>query len=346
MMPMGAGIVYLLKDRFQIYLNALPDILEFRFSSATIDNLVITNKNLLIKEITEFISENHLPPSDLVFVIADNAAYSKELLPTEIAMTQTALQEQIKPFVEKHPAAQAVGKTLTTPTGIKIFATNQEFYLTIKDAFESKKFSVEYIFPGCIFSNNIGMHPNLSVEIAGVIFNEALSKKEYALLVPQESKEEILADKTQQKKDAMRLYAMINVFSVLIIAVIVTWHITHPTPSQDYRGKAAPQQAISPSQAINVAQETQQLTVKITYGATTAHKAVGLKKLLEQFQFKQIIMKDTAITMQTKNMILFSNKPSDSLREYVLTKVKKTIPDITEYQTKETDADIIIILGN
>lgn len=345
MKPKGAGVLYLLKDRFQLYTNSFPDILEFYFSSDAVSNVNLINKALFIREITAFIDKYTLSPNNLIIIISDEASWSKDLQPTEIALTENDALAQIKPFTEKNPYGHAIHKTLTTPNGIKMFATNQDIYLAIKEAFEEKDFSVEYIFPACVFSNNISANHALSVEGAGIVFKEALSKQDDNLF--KKSTDQEVLDKAQSKRDILRLYALVNVFGVVIIAVVVAWQITHPMPSQDYRGKAAPEQTKAPSQSIQVqVEEAKQRTVQIVYGQNTAQQAKLLKEVLQNYKFKAITLTSQTAPIKTKNMILFSSRTSQALRNSIITEVKKTVPDISAHENTSATSDITIILGN
>ncbi len=321
----GAGVLYILKEKFDLYTNALPTILSFPFTNTTVKDLTVINKELLQKNINEFITSNTIPPTNLIIVIGDNAA---------------SIDEQA-------PFDHVISKKITTQQSEHIFTTNPDLYTIVKEAFEIHGFAIEFVLPGIVFSNTISQQETLTFENATTIFQEALTMQQYNLLtkpegfkIPGEDEIAALEKKAQRKRDVMRLYAYINVFGVMIIAVVVIWNTMYRTPSQDYRGKAATNQTPTPSQWSEAKQIT--ITISDPYSSTRAQQA---KNLLAKYHFQSITIADKVVSTQTKTIIIFSPKVSPTTRTAVLKEMQTLLPTIATRESSTAAFDIIIMLG-
>lgn len=341
MKPKGAGVLYLLKDRFQIYTNLNPDIVEFQFPPNTVRDLCVINKELLEKEVVKFIQEKGIGATNLIIVISDEASCITDI-------DQETLSKDEMEFQNHVPADQIIVRKMHPSGPITLYATNQTLYQTIQKAFEKQGSTIEFVLPGYIFANSLSAASSLTLEAAGAVFKDAISHKAYNLLLEplvfgeQETtmvREERL-ERQQRKIDVLRLYAMANIFGVLIIAVLVVWNITHIGPSQTYQGKAGTEQVIMPE-----LRETKDLTVHIVSDRPFSADARSLKKLLAKYNFKAITLQRQRFIKEKNAVVIFSGQTSPTVRSAVLIDVKKYAADVTFRDDANAAFDITIILA-
>ncbi len=248
------GVVYLQKDKLQLYSPFLSSIVEFRFVPEIVRDLDIVNKSLLENLIKTFITNGKIPVSNLVFILADNTYFVKDFVippppavqkgavtPPPSSMTMEDLQEAADKYIEHVPYDSVVSKTFPMKNGLRVCAVNQEFYGHIRDAFEKIGFTVISILPGLVLGGNMSAKPIMDGGMAQFTLQKAGSFKLYDLLdqevyVPvsekaEENKEEVEFQEQKEKPNKKRLYVMIGIFAVLLIVLaILVWQMMAPPP--------------------------------------------------------------------------------------------------------------------
>ena len=334
-------VLYLLKNMFQLYSNTLPDILECHFPKDTVHNLNVIDAKLLTGTVKEFILKHKIPSGNLIIAIADNASFITNLSEEHLDATEKRFQEQV-------PSEQLIVRTITTSSKKRLYATNQKLYSAIKEAFEDEGFTIDFVMPGIVFNYNISSQSDLTLEMAGEIFEQTLLyKKENFLTEPlliarqeEESSEKFLRE--QRKHDILHLYAYSSIFGMLIIGVLVIWNIDNANPSQTYRGRAENNQ----SQIIPSREETKNITVVIRHDTNSIATANKLKVLFARYHFQSVILVDQAPDAPTKSSILFSGITSPTVRAAIVTEVKKYILNPATQENPDATNDIIINLRN
>jgi len=347
----NTGIIYLLKDKIQIFINNNPEIYELAFEPTFFNNWNIINKEIFIQKIKSFISKKNIPPSNLLLVISDFASFTKEFKTSQDLQSSPApkinysTQREIQSFIKTIPFKEISTKAIPSPTGVYVFTTNKEIIETIKKTFEEQNSKIVYALPARLFSGDIHMSPSLTLQNATTIFSEALSVKKYDLLapptvadtniqVPQIDPEEYF-DKERTKKDILRLYALVSVFGSIILSMLVVWFL-NPYP-QIYRGRAVIEQLLHPSQTKNLSLQIQNCT-------KSQQISKDLKTSLEKFNFNLLSTQDIGTCPYPQSTIVFSANVSAEIRGAILQEVSKFTPnpDILESTNEEFDIQIIL----
>ncbi len=233
------GIVYIQKDRLQLYSPFLSSIIEFRFVPEIVQDLDVINKELLENLIKSFIANNKISPSNLIIVISDSASFSKDFVnPTTSGqqLTQTGLQAQADEFIQNVPFENVSSKKFPLPNGIKAYTTNQELYETVQLAFEREGFIIEEVIPAFVFGVNVNTKTTMDATTANIIIQNSNAMKGYNLLIKtitpiedvQKEEVEEPEDKKPAKTDKKRLFLLVGVFVVLIIIMIVVYFVSNP----------------------------------------------------------------------------------------------------------------------
>lgn len=382
MATVKTGIVYLQKDKFQLYSPYAGNILEFRFVPESIRDLDIINSSLLSNLIRSFIITGKIPPCNLIFVLAENAYFTKDFLmyseqktpdPTHPAITKEVLQKQADEFVEHVPFDNVVSKTMPIKDGLKVCATNKDFYETIAVAFEHQGFTIESVLPGVVIGNGLSLRPSMDGAMANLILQKANAAKQYNLLgqqvfqpqLKQESEEDdegALEHLPQSKKqDKKQLYALVGVFASLLIVLIIVYvqsttpppppkqpafaNTTNPTPLV---AKPVVLATIIPTTAPLVSPsllETKNLTVEILSATSSEAEARFLQSKLDAFKFESVNVSTQTSIGTTGAIVSFSSTVSQNVRNAVLAEVKRITTNVTVQENQNSTYDIIVVLG-
>lgn len=374
------GVIYLMKDKFQFYSPYDGKIFEFRFVSELIRDLDVINSGLLENYIKAFITSSRTRPSNLVFVLAENAYFSKDFfvtssqqkVGTQPEVTKDMLQKQADEFIEHVPFDNVVSKTIPIKDGIKVCATNKDFYETVAIAFEHNGFTVESVVPATVLGNGLSLRPVLDQPLANLILQKINGVRQYNLLNQQvfqppakqetEEVDEVELEHLQPKKpDKKRLYSMIGVlFSLIIVLVIVYEQSQVPSSAPKQNALASTTPAIqqvtpvalstvipttsdantTPSEA-----ETANLSVQIINASDSATAAQNLQGLLDTYKFQSISLQTQSPIGSSGSLVSFGSNVTQDVRDAVLTQVKKFETNIIVQDQKIGDYDISIVLG-
>ncbi len=209
------GVLYLLRDKFQIYTPFLSSILEVHFVNDIIRDLEIINKELLESILKVFIESNKILPCNLIIVLSNSVCFIQDFAIPEKSLTSPApsqqssdqKQEMIKihneaqkemrlheeKFKEHVPFEIVASQTVPLQNGERIYATNQELYETIKSVFETKGFTIDSVLPGDLFGNNLGTQPALTPAAVALVIQSAPALKKHSMLV-QSARESVMKD--------------------------------------------------------------------------------------------------------------------------------------------------------
>jgi len=267
------GVVYLLKDKFQLYDPNYGRVSEFRFVPTIIRDLDVINSELLENYIKIFIANGKIAPLNLVFVLAESAYFVKDFViparqkttppSAQPEVTKEILQKQADEFIEHVPFDNVVSKTIPLKDGIKVCAANKDFYESVAIAFEHQGFTVDSVLPGIVLGNGLSLRPVLDPAMANMILQKTNAVKLYNLLnqqvfqplTKQETEEidevevERLAPKKANKKS---IYALAGIAPVLVgLFVVVYMQLTAPPPN--WRTHASNQAPPPPANPVQLA---------------------------------------------------------------------------------------------
>jgi len=160
-MTTKTSVVYLQKDKFQFYDANIGRVFEFRFVPEIIRDLDVINTELLENLVKVFVANSKITPCNLVFVLAENAYFTKDFVPppqqknatAQPEVTKELLQKQAEEFIEHVPFDNVVSKTIQLKGGLKVCATNKDFYESLAIAFEHLGFTMLSVIPGLVLGN-------------------------------------------------------------------------------------------------------------------------------------------------------------------------------------------------
>ena len=252
-----SGIVFLHKDKFDLYSPNLTKIIEFRFVPEIVRDLEVVNGDLLGNLIKLFVESNKVAPSELIIVLSDDACFVKDFVlppssvapqmptspnqPTPIlfdAETASKQRQDIEAFVDHVPFENVASREFPTGNGTKVLAVNKDFFEVVKLSFEKVGFKVRAVYPGILFANNISSKPVLDIIAANSILQQEYDLRDNNLLREKTNSFTPISPKkkdqdpgyevsesngSQEKPSKKRLFVMIGIFAFLIVVLIVVY---------------------------------------------------------------------------------------------------------------------------
>lgn len=383
MATLRTGVIYLQKDKLQIYSPYAGNVLELKFTAQMVRDLDIVDLELIETTIKAFVMNGKIAPANLVIVLADNAYFTKDFLQPAVQktgataitpeVTKEILQSQAEQFIEHVPFDNVVSKTIPLKNGIKVCATNKDFYQTIGLAFEHNGFSVLNVFPALVFGTGLGTQPVLTPPMATTIIAKANTLKQYDLLglqvyepdLKQETEEvdEVALEKQQNKKPSKKqIYLVVAIFAFLVVLlVILVMQFTAPPPKHSSTAApAAPAPATAghepevtastPTVSVSntaSASTTQisSLAVQIINTGSTTTTAETLREKMNTYNFKSVTTQTQSSVGSSSTVVFFGPDVSQSVKDLVLGAVRQVKTNITVQDKTNSVYDITIILG-
>jgi len=371
------SVVYLQKDKFQLFSPTIGRVIEFRFPPEIIRDLDVLNTELLENQIKVFVTNSKISPSGLLFVLAENAYFTKDFnqpaqpkgATAQPAVNTDLLQKQADEFIEHVPFDNVVSKTIPLKDGMKVIATNKDFYESIAIAFEHLGFTVQSVLPGMVLGNGMGLKPVLDPPLVNLAIQKANTMRQYNLLnqqvyqpmVKQDTEEvdEVEIERQLPKKaNKKSIYALIGIVPVILgLFVVLYQQFTAPPPkwktqaSPPVRSQVAkPVQLAtivptSPAASTSSTLQTQDLTVQIVNTTDSATIAQTLLGRLDTYRFKSVGLQTQSAVSSGSTLVSFSPTVSQDVRDTVLNEVKKLETNVLVQDKQLGTFDITIVLG-
>ncbi|MGI8419811.1 MAG: hypothetical protein ACR2LN_04155 [Candidatus Levyibacteriota bacterium] len=381
-MALKTGVVYLQKDKLQLYSPLLGNVLELRFGPDFIRDLDIISIEVLENKIKTFVTAGRIAPCNLIYVLADNAYFIKDFAPptqtkpsaASAEVAKQIIQKQADEFIEHVPFDNVVSKTIPMKNGIRVCATNKDFFETIAVSFEQLGFSVSSVLPGLIVLPGLSNRPVMDSTMVNAVLQKVSTVREYDMLnqqvyqpvVKQETEEvdEVEQERLQTKKPSnkIRLFALVGVFAVLLILLVVVYLQSQAAPPPK-KPASAPQAAAPATQVANQptvtvttnpttslvastsALQTNGLAVQIVNTQSNSSAAETLREKMNLYKFKSVTMQSQSSIGSSSTVVSFSNTVSQTVRNTVLDEVKQLRTNVTVQEKENSIVDITIILG-
>lgn len=233
------GIIYILRDGFQLFAPGLTSILEFRFVPEIVRDLDVVNKELLYNLLRIFISNNNIPKTSLIIVIADSASIIKDFTNPNQLLQQdpqlTELRKQADEFLDHIPFEDASSKAIPLANGIRAYGTNKELYESIKEAFLREEFEVLMVLPAIAIGPEVSTKASLDADAINTILKKEPLLKEFNLLKqplplpqPEENSTENTEPVKQEKKSGKKRTIILVCVFIALICVLIIVYINQP----------------------------------------------------------------------------------------------------------------------
>lgn len=226
------AILFLDRNRFDLYEGASGRVLSFPFAPDVINALEVISPSSLENQLNAFLDQNSVPPANIVMVLSPNVLFEKDIVGLE-AQQQEA-QSQI--FLDNVPFDSLITKIIPFDKGIRISTTNKSLCDNIKSALEKKGFLIEGVAPYESLGQNLYQTANLDNQNGPAIIKmyDSIKNNSFPLVTTISQTPKKNSDKTKKESDKkaptkIRMFLMIGVF-VLLIGIMVFVIFNPPNP--------------------------------------------------------------------------------------------------------------------
>jgi len=379
-MTTKTGIIFMQRDKFQIYSPYLPSMFEFRFIPDIVRDYDIVNRELLENLLKVFIVNNKIPVSSMVIVLSDSASFIKDFTappsppkvnpqqniqqPIPAVPTLEDLQKQADQFIDHVPFESVSGKTYPLPNGIRAYATNKEMFESIISVLEKQGFILDSVIPGFAFGSEVSAKQGMDGASINIVLQKMNMVKAYNLLTERKpvvesvhaeevveannSTSEVASPREQKTNKKVLIIAIVSL--VLLIGG-TGWIVASQFNEKPYVAPSvapvptsppvnAPQSTISPA-SVNASD----LTVQIVSTSVSTTTSETLATALSKYGFKSITPQTQESLGASSGLLIFSEKVGVAVRNTVTEEVKKIEPGIIVQEKSGSLYDIVIMLS-
>lgn len=370
-------ILFIDRFGFSVYQDVLTNIPKFNFTSDLVSNMDVVNGDQFKSLIATFIQINKMVPSCLVIILSDDIIYIKDLAASQKAIPAQGAkvepvddrehQEDIRNFLEDIPFEEVMAKTIRIGEANRVVAVNRDLVMTIMNVFTGKGFAIEAVIPGFMYGQSASFSAGLTASNIPVILGNAETLKLGNLLTDQEKAiptqglggdlKTAPAEKAK-KPQGMRQFILIGVFITLLILLGVVYlnlgasqaiPKSYKLKSSDTAANGANASIVTPTSTqvlptIAVA-DLKTVNIKISYSSQFSATAANLKNSLSALGFQNMLDEITEVAIPEKSSVTFSQSIPETLRNSIVTEMKKILPNITILGNQEPNPTINILIG-
>ena len=324
--------------------------LNFELPKNIVQDLEVIDKGKLIETIDLFIKNNKLIPKNILMVLNAPLFFEKTF------KDQVDIETQIKKFLENVPFENISSRLMVDEKESKLMVTNRNFFMPIKNAFESEGFTVNLVLPYLALEK-------LKLDIKKKIDNKTAKEFNQKLKLLEENN--LLIDATELKAKRRgrlsfikilkikknRLSTLLSVFLILILILMALLILKKPlsnSPPEEAQVKDVTLISPTPSENnITASEKTlENTTIKITYSGQKLKIANIFKDQLVQQGFKNITVENENSQSNTpKTFVIFSLNFPEILKEKIMARVNKTFIDVAVQESNEIESDVLITVG-
>jgi len=379
------SIAIIVFDRNAItYINSTGVTAQSVFVPESVRDFDVVDKEKLSNQIASFIDANKLVPSTLVFLMADNVLFVKDMLPPKIPeqhatsekssqsmpkipdgiLTKEEEEKTIKKYLDTVPFERIAYKTYQLTSGKRIIVTNASLTGVIKDVFKKKGFTLSFSVPASILGNDI-----LSAGVIPQVLAQVMSRYDWLRSQAFDIDEEVIPLVPQQpilviggKTDYKRLALMGGIFVILLSIMIVMYINSQKPPvakpisvlpiSNPVIAEPTAIVATSSAQVSLVPVSTQSAVQlakfeKIQIIASNANlpKAQQVKSLLLQSGFGVVDVQPQQGTIGGVTSIMaVDSTVSQTVRDLLIQSINVALPNVTQQQSGSGKYQITITI--
>ena len=316
----------------------------FKLPPEVVADLEVVNAGQLEVLIKAFITQQQLPPTPIIIILAPDVYFEKELTGDE-ADWVTQAQE----FLDSVPLTSPSSKVFKVQNNQRLIVINRHLYESVKRAFEAQGFSVVAVTPAVVLTDT-KIPTVLSAQSCRLILHKADYIKENSFLSERDTGE--FGQKRQRFFKTHQ--AMLGIISVMFVAFSIamgTILVRRPTnqPAAAYQSPPRPRSPapVSPTlvpPAASPSASFSQLSLAIFNGSGVEGKAAELEQQLRPLGFASIQTGNTS-TSPGQTLIIFSKSVTAAARSAIIDAVKQLYPNLSSQENTQAQYDVTITLG-
>lgn len=223
------AVVFVDRNGFLFYAQGLPSTLQFNFVPSVVSDLEIIDQDAFASQVASFLSQAKIPPFQAAILLADGFLFEKQF--TSAATTEN---KEVAVFLDNLPF-ENVGKVFYNAETFMCIATNKDIYKSLASCFEKHQGTVMSVIPAFAVEIDASKMVSLNDQILADIFRRSAANQVYDFLkdspLPKiqnpaetprvQNQKGSPEQKTQPETDKKRLFVLLGVFGILVIALVV-----------------------------------------------------------------------------------------------------------------------------
>lgn len=227
-------LVFVEPYRLYIYSTQMEQPYPVDIPITAVRDVEILNRDQVYSLVDAFVTANGMTGGSIVMVLSQSLLFEKQIvqdLSDEVRRTAA-----IKEYIDNVPFEQTAYVSYPIQTGIGIIATNEEFFGTLKRAFERKNITVNLVVPAMAFGDvKVSPQTGPDAQTASFFLDNIDQVKQFAFHVSlpvvtgaqKETKKKIALSKGPSKK----LPIYLSVFGLLILVLVIVIVVNNQPPA-------------------------------------------------------------------------------------------------------------------
>ncbi len=215
------GILLIDRNKLYFYEKGISSVFPLELPNSIVRDIEIIDQESLTAQIKSFVQTSKITPAKITIVLSQNMFFEKDF-------PSNTPDSDLQNYIEYIPFENISYKKLQLANGIKIIATNKNYYEGIILAFSKQGIMTTSVLPPNVFGKVI---QTLDSESIKLITARADLLKQYNLLTMAEhttidNETETERETASHNKQNRRQFILIGVFIVLLLVLIGVLFIT------------------------------------------------------------------------------------------------------------------------
>lgn len=361
-----SGLLYIRRDKAQLYQIGASSSIEVVFDKAVFENLEVKDKEAFkfsLKEVIQKVGEKNL---SILIVLSSDIVFRKDLP----KLSDGELDLEVKKFIDAIPMDndRLDYRIMPVESGVAVVATNSLIYNLARDAIESSGLDVEAIVPSAFFgvtSTDITLNVFAQISKSKVSFGETdfMRKGEKGKVVPNpitsisalssESSPFVETTTTSNKKNLLLILLIVVLFGTAGF-ILKKYYFSSEDPKPEVSEvvedlpvvESIPEEPSIEEPTILI--EKVDLRFEVLNSTKVSGLAGKVKDELTDFDYSNIQVGNSSEVLENTQMILYKQVPeeyiteiTDSLKSVLSVEVIDVVEDFKEVY----DFDIQIIIA-
>lgn len=358
-------LIFLDMYRIYVYSAQMEQPYPIQLPTSAVRDIEILNRDQVYALVEAFLAQAGISGGNAVMVLAQGLLFEKQIV--QDLSDETRRNAAIKEYIDNVPFEQSAYVTYPIQTGIGVVATNEEFFATVKRAFEKKNVTVNLIVPAQAFGDvKVSPQTGPDAQTAAYFLENMDQVKQFAFhvsLPPIVKKSTDIGPKLKiTNGPSKKLPLYLSVFGFLILVLVIMLVMANQPPANKPVTTTA--QAEEPAAAINQPSEIfkpqgGQAAPESTASAQFDHAAINVQiKTPALFRTKvdEIKGRMTAAGFTTVDVIeapaadatviyIDKSKITAIQRDALLGELRTYFADVTAQDVEQAQYAVQIVIG-
>jgi len=332
------GVIFLTKDRLDIYIPNIPDVLHYVFSENLVTDMEVVSKDELVNQIAVFLQQNNVSGVSFICLIHEGLLFGKEFKNVPIEQ----LAENKKNFIASVPFEYTLIKEVPLKEGSLVIATNRMLIESLILGVQKSSNTISYVSISYMVLEGIDTSGGFTREIGEVTLKKNEAVKQASFIA--EEKSSYQAKNTEplsffKRPENRRAIILLVVFSVLVVILIIVYFISissnQPTAPKETTNAGNFGQNTTPT-PLPVPTITSPAETRIQIKTSDLERFSQLQTALSELNFQIIELDTSSISLVPNTTIIFDSSLSPSLQQNI-TQIIQTFDESTTTQVSSLD---------